>query len=123
MSNEKRQYPRVDISGEANLFLNGAVGNVDLLNISPSGIQIECKHDVVEKLSKHKSEAGIFPAFDLEFILPSSDSAGMLINVSCNVCYCRRLSQDNYNLGLYFVDFAEPDEKRLLEYISKKIAA
>jgi len=123
MSNEKRQYPRVDISGEANLFLQGAAGNANLLNISPTGIQIECTQTVVEKLSQHKSEAGIFPAFDMEFFLPSSDSAGMLIKVSCNVCYCRRLSQDNYNLGLYFVDVGEHEEKRLLEYISKKIAA
>jgi hypothetical protein len=51
MANERRNYPRVPIFGDVNLKLSGIVRSGTLMNISPSVIQIECQHNLIEQLS------------------------------------------------------------------------
>ena len=121
MSNERRKFPRVSLDGDVSLFLTDVVRNGSLLNISPSGIQIECKHHLIEQLSQFKSDSGLFPQFELEFNVP--DSAKGRIKSVCNVSYCRRLSQDMYHLGLNFVTLSENDEARVSSYIEHTAAA
>lgn len=117
MSNERRNYPRVDVNGEANLLISGVVRSGTLLNVSPSGIQLECRHQLVERMSQYKHESGLYPDLDLEFTLPLSEDEPSRVKSSCNVSYCRRLSQDTYHLGLNFVTLSELDEKRVSDYI------
>jgi hypothetical protein len=123
MNNEKRNYPRVDLRGEANIRLAGIVRNGTLMNLSPSGIQLECRHQLIEQLTKFKSEAGLFPDFELEFNLPAQGSCTRKIKSTCTVSYCRRQRQDSYHLGVNFQALAEQDEKQLTEYLSDPIAA
>jgi PilZ domain len=123
MNNEKRNYPRVGLRGEANIRLAGIVRNGTLMNLCPAGIQIECRHKLVEQLSKFKSESGLFPDFELEFSLPAPDNSSRKIKSTCTVSYCRRQRQDSYHLGLSFRALAEQDEKQLSEYISQPVAA
>jgi len=123
MNNEKRNFPRVDLSGEANIRLAGIVRNGTLMNLSPAGIQIECRHQLIEQLTKFKSEAGLFPDFELEFNLPARGSTARKIKSTCTVSYCRRQRQDSYHLGLNFQSLAEQDEKQLSEYLSHPVAA
>jgi hypothetical protein len=123
MNNEKRNYPRVDICGEANIRLAGIVRNGTLMNLSPSGIELECRHQLIEQLTKFKSEAGLFPDFELEFSLPAQGSCARKIKSTCTVSYCRRQRQDSYHLGVNFQILAEQDEKQLNEYLSHQVAA
>ncbi|GJM12438.1 MAG: hypothetical protein DHS20C12_08410 [Pseudohongiella sp.] len=123
MNNEKRNYPRVSLHGEANIRLAGIVRNGTLMNLTPSGIQLECRHQLIEQLSKYKSEAGLFPDFELEFSLPAQGSSTRKIKSTCTVSYCRRQRQDSYHLGVNFQALAEQDEKQLSEYLSDPIAA
>ncbi len=143
MSNERRKYPRIDLGGEASILLCGSVRNGTLMNLSPSGIQIECQHQLVEQLSKAKSDAGLYPDFELEFTLPVEDSQAQqeaaersrkkakadrdrekkTIKSTCNVSYCRRQRQDSYHLGLNFISLTEQDEKKLSDYLSHSAAA
>ena len=117
MANERRNYPRVPILGDANLKLSGIVRSGTLMNISPSGIQIECQHNLIERLSRAKSVSGLFPNFELEFEL---EAAGReRVKSVCNEPYFRRLSQDNYNLGLNFIALSDSDERRVTEFINK----
>ena len=121
MANERRKYPRVPIIGDVSLLLSGIVRSGTLMNISPSGIQIECQHNLIEQLSQAKSDAGLFPHFELEFELAEADKDR--VKSVCNVSYCRRLSQDNYNLGLNFVALSDADERRVADYIDHAAAA
>lgn len=123
MNNEKRNYPRVDLRGEASIRLAGIVRNGTLMNLSPSGIQIECRHQLIEQLRKFKSEAGLFPDFELEFSLPAEGRCVRKIKSTCTVSYCRRQRQDSYHLGLNFRALAAQDEKQLGEYLSHSVAA
>lgn len=121
MSNERRKFPRVPLEGEANMLVAGVVRNGDILDISPSGLQIECRHQLIEQLSKSKSDAGLFPNFELEFKLNNSKKGA--VQSVCNVSYCRRLSQDRYHLGLSFISLTEADEQLVSNYINTGAAA
>ncbi|NKB35408.1 MAG: hypothetical protein GKR91_20095 [Pseudomonadales bacterium] len=120
MNSERRKYPRVEIGGEVNIQIAGVIRNGSLINVSPAGIQIECRHQLIEQLAKFKSEAGLYPDFELEFAVPNSkkrDKNGKPIKSTCNVSNCRRLSQDIYHLGLNFVSLSEKDEQKVSDYI------
>ena len=123
MSNEKRNFPRVDLCGEANIRLAGIVRNGTLMNLTPAGIQLECRHQLIEQLAKLKSDAGLFPDFELEFSLPTRGRSSRKIKSTCTVSFCRRQRQDSYHLGLNFQSLAEQDEKQLSEYLSHSVAA
>ena len=119
MNSERRKYPRVVLGGEASILLAGVVRNGGLMNVSPSGIQIECQHNVIEHLSRHKSDSGQYPDFEFEFALPNGGSSEMSIKAVCKVSYCRRQRQDLYHLGLSFLKLSEKDEKTLDAYIGE----
>jgi len=121
MSNERRKFPRVSLDGDVSLYLSDVVRSGHLMNISPSGIQIECQHQLIEQLSQFKSEAGLYPHFELEFSMPNTGKE--TIKSVCNVSCCRRLSQDMYHLGLNFITLSENDEARVSDYIEHSAAA
>lgn len=120
---ERRNYPRVDLQGDACVFLDGVIRNSSVMSLTPSGIQVECRHQLVEQLCKQKTSAGLFPDFELEFDLPVSNRKKKTIKLLCNVSYCRRQRQDSYHLGLSFVSLEAQDEKQLEEYLHQPVAA
>lgn len=121
MNNERRKFPRVPMQGKVSMQIAGIVQSGVSMDISPSGIQLECTHKLIEQLSKFKSDAGLFPNFELEFNLKNS-KAGSIRSV-CNVSYCRRLSQDKYHLGVNFITLADSDEELVSEFIDHAVAA
>ena len=123
MSNERRSFPRVELAGEANILLAGVVRNGTLTNLSPSGIQIECRHQLIEQLNKVKSSSGLYPDFELEFTLPAAPQDKAVVKSTCTVSYCRRLKQDCYHLGLNFVELSATAEQQVSEYIHHSAAA
>lgn len=123
MINERRKYPRVPLNGEVAILLAGVIRSGALMEVSPSGIQIECRHHLIEQLSKFKSDAGLYPNFELEFTLPGSGKAKTTIKSVCNVAYCRRQCQDKYHLGLNFVSLDEDYERQVEAFIDHACAA
>lgn len=123
MYNERPKYPRVALNGDVAILLAGVIRSGALMEVSPSGIQIECRHQLIEQLSKFKSEAGLYPNFELEFTLPLGEHAKTTIKSICNVAYCRRQCQDRYHLGLNFVTLDENDERQVEAYIDHACAA
>jgi len=119
MKNERRKYPRITLAGEVNILVAGVIRTGTLINVSPSGIQVECRRRLVEQLNQHKSTAGLLPEFDLEFTLPT----GIQVKSRCDVSYCRRISQDRYHLGMNFTRLSRLDEERVDEFIHHAVAA
>lgn len=119
MKNERRKYPRISLRGEVSLSIEGVVRTGTLVNLSPAGLQIECRHQLVEQLSKIKSPAGQYTDFEVEFLLPDNTP----IICRSTVSFCRRLSQDSYQLGLSFVTLPEGAEERVDNYIDHAAAA
>ena len=123
MNNERRKYPKVSLNGDVAILLAGVIRSGALMQVSPAGIQIECRHQLIEQLAKFKSDAGLYPNFELEFALPICGTAKTTIKSICNVAYCRRQCQDRYHLGLNFVTLDENDEKQVDAYIDHAYAA
>lgn len=123
MNNERRKYPKVALETEANLFISGVVRSATMLNLSPSGVQMECRRHLVERMAEQKRESGLYPDFDLEFSLPSNEHLTPRVRSSCSVAYCRRLNQNTYHLALNFVNLSETDEKRLSDFIQHTATA
>lgn len=119
MKSERRKYPRIDVGGDVSLLVAGVIRTGTLTNLSPSGIQIECRHQLIEQLSRFKSGSGLYPDFELEFRLADDEP----IQCSCTVSYLRRLSQDTYHLGLEFVALSDNDEQRVDATIHHAVAA
>lgn len=117
MPSERRIYPRIAVDGEANLLISGVIRSGTLLNVSPAGIELECKHQLVERMSQYKRDSGLYPDVDLEFSLPVSNEGRPKVKSSCNVSHLRRLSQDTYHLGLNFISLTDVDEKRVSDFI------
>ncbi|MFT4887895.1 MAG: hypothetical protein ACJAY7_001080 [Pseudohongiellaceae bacterium] len=117
MPSERRVYPRIAVDGEANILISGAIRSATLLNLSPSGIELECKHQLVERMSQYKRDSGLYPNVDLEFSLPVSNKGQPKVKSSCNVSHLRRLSHDTYHLGLSFISLTDVDEKRVSDFI------
>lgn len=120
---ERRKYPKVSLSGEVAILLAGVIRNAALMQVSPAGVQIEVRHQLVEQLVKFKSDAGLYPNFELEFTLPVGGRVKTRIKTVCNVAYCRRQCQDRYHLGLNFVTLDEKDERQVDAYIDHACAA
>lgn len=123
MPNERRVYPRIAVAGEASVLISGDIRNGTLLNVSPSGIELECRHQLVERMSQYRQSSGLYPDIDLEFSLPASKQDRAKVRTSCNVSYCRRLSQDTYHLGLNFITLTDVDEKRVTDFIQQTSSA
>ena len=117
MNNERRNYPKVALETEANLFISGVVRSATVLNLSTSGIQMECRRQLVERMAEQKRDTGMYPDFDLEFNLPANEPVNARVRSSCSVTYCRRLNQNTYHLDLNFVSLSETDEKRLSDFL------
>lgn len=123
MQSERRIYPRIAVAGEANILISGAMRSGTLLNVSPAGIELKCKRQLVERMSQYKRDSGLYPDVDLEFSLPVPNEDEPKVKSSCNVSYLRRMSQDTYHLGLNFINLTDIDEKRVSDFIQHTSSA
>jgi hypothetical protein len=122
MNNERCKYPRVELDGQVNVLVAGIVRYGTIHGLSPSGVQIECQHQLIEQLDSLKSDAGLYPDIELEFSLPISNKQQRWIKSKGYVAYCRRLSQELYLLGLNFSQLSDADESKVSAYIDKLAA-
>ena len=114
MIKERRNYPKASLEGEALLAIAESIHKAQLMGIAPAGVQVECERQVVETLAQKKSEAGLYPDFDLIFNLPTDDTT---ISAHCTVSNCRRLSQDRYHLVLGFEQICHDDDVKVNQFL------
>ncbi|MEX0619663.1 MAG: PilZ domain-containing protein [Pseudohongiellaceae bacterium] len=119
MNKERRRYPRVLLNGDVELFLEQESRPALLLNVSPTGAQLECRHQLIQYLTSNKNEAGMYPPMDIAFSLPQPGGRKTSLRLSCAVSYCRRLSQDCYHLGLDFGEVSGKDEQAFQRFIDQ----
>lgn len=125
--NERRKYPRVALGGVVDMILGEMVRKGNLLDVSPSGIRLECSAQLVNRLNALKTDAGLFPQVQAEFCLPAVERTELpaigesgsrrKLSLACQVTNCRRLNQDGYELGLSFITVTQADEQSLERYI------
>ena len=111
MEFERRFYPRVSLCTDIKLTLPNTsieyVGNS--INLSLTGIQIEINKSTSDAISKYCSPPAQFNlTWQLNEILCSNLPVRVIVN--------RRVSENQYRMGLIFINLSDQD-KQLLEII------
>lgn len=117
MNGERRQFPRVRSSLPARVhFEAGAASPAMLLNISRSGVQIECGIDAARRMT-----ASARPPQPLRPVLvvlltelPFEDGSRGRLEAKARIVIPRRVSSTLYRIGARFTDM-EPESVRDLE--------
>jgi hypothetical protein len=102
---EKRHYPRINLKAPILVKLkNGEELLVDLDNISSSGLQLVCGRDAESQITPN----GQWDPAELmvEIQLPGLEAeAAQKFEARCVVVTSRRVSFDDFYIGLRFTDF------------------
>ncbi len=93
--------------------------NATVTNLSLSGLQLECDHEVMSALIPrlpHKDSGNPIYVHAL-FQVPTSQKSRADIHVECLIVYTRRLAQNRYVIGTQFKEFENHCETELEDYL------
>lgn len=120
MLNERRQAPRYPVKLNIDIVLqDGTILPTETLNICQHGIQFVCDSDIANEIEPRGIHNHPLDHLQLKAIatLPVEDEQKLY--AICKVVSARRLSQDEYLIGLEFSGFEKNSEKVLQRYIEK----
>lgn len=116
---EKRHYPRINISGSILVKLkSGEVVAVDLDNISSSGLQLICDREAETLITPN----GQWDPEELMVLIDFPDLTGEAsFEAKCVVVTSRRVSIDQFSIGLRFIDFVGDSYVALASAIERQV--
>ncbi|MDH5184093.1 MAG: PilZ domain-containing protein [Gammaproteobacteria bacterium] len=119
---ERRLYPRFDVILPARMWVAGEPLDGNVFDISMGGLQMGCDHASVVKAVPTAGQI-VTPGLDLQvkvsFQIPGESQE---LNTICRIAACRRVSDNEYRVGLEIVEFATESESHLYEaYIQQRI--
>lgn len=126
MKKYKRQHPRVNLSLPIQVIRpNGVVIHSTIFSLSRDGLQLSCDHQTARLIiPKLQQKLAVEPVqIQVRFRLPLSDRPPVDIDVHCLAKYVRRTSQDNYYIGLHYIDLDDDDIGSLERYIEQRMVA
>ncbi|MCW8924180.1 MAG: PilZ domain-containing protein [Gammaproteobacteria bacterium] len=121
MHKERRQVTRYDIELDIDLVLeSSAILPVKTLDISQQGLQFACDGLAANEIEPRGIQCHPLDHLKVKVIanLPVGEKKKKFY-ASCKVIAARRLSQEEYLIGLEFFDFEKNSEKVLSDYISQ----
>lgn len=120
MLNERRQVPRYSVKLDIDIILDdGRILPTETLNICEHGIRFLCDSDIANEIEPRGIHNHPLDHLTLKVVstLPVEDEKKLY--AICQVVSARRMSQDEYLIGLEFSDFEKNSEKVLQRYIEK----
>lgn len=121
---ERRNTHRYKVKLPVELILeDGTVLPVESVDISSTGLQFRCDSWVADEIEPRGIQNHPLDQIRLKAVtdFPGMDKYNSRLYARCRVVAARRLSQDEYMLGLVFIDF-EKGSERLLEKFIKHCA-
>ena len=116
--NERRQVLRFPVQLQIDLILSdGTVLSALASNLSQQGLQFRCDSWLADAIEPRGIQNHPLDQIQLKTvaILPISGENKMYAR--CRIVAARRLSQEEYMLGLEFIDFEKRSDKALYRYI------
>jgi len=107
MQMERRFHPRKVIQTMVTLTIEAVTFELEAMNISLSGLQVESTESQIEQLTPHPIEGTIV----------MMTNKGFSVEVGCRIIMKRRLNQQQYILGLKFIELTSQQQCQLEEYI------
>ncbi|MAZ89031.1 MAG: hypothetical protein CL693_15495 [Cellvibrionaceae bacterium] len=93
--------------------------NATVTNLSLSGLQLECDHEVMSNLIPRVSQqdAGNPICIQVHFQVPTSQQSRADIDLECLIVYTRRVAQNRYLIGAQFKKFEHHCDADLEDYL------
>ncbi|MBT8129971.1 MAG: PilZ domain-containing protein [Gammaproteobacteria bacterium] len=117
---ERRSTHRYKVKLPVELILEGgAVLPVESIDISNTGLQFSCDSWVADEIEPRGIQTHPLDQIRLKAVIdfPGMDKYNSKLYARCRIIVARRLSQDEYLLGLQFKDFENGSERLLEKFI------
>lgn len=120
MPHERRQVKRYPIELDIDLILeDGTILPVKTIDISQHGLQFKCDGMVANEIEPGGIQSRRLNHIKMKVIARLPVDTEKKFYASCRIITARRLSQEEYLLGLKFFDFEKDSEKTIQDYIDK----
>ena len=118
--NERRQSARYLANLDIDIILeDGAILPVQTLNLSQHGLQFRCDGFIANEIEPRGVQNHPLDHLQIKVVATLPVSEKQKLYAICRIISARRLSQEEYLLGLEFVDFEKNSGKVLQRYIEK----
>jgi c-di-GMP-binding flagellar brake protein YcgR len=117
---ERRSTHRYKVKLPVELILeDGTVLPVESIDISNTGLQFSCDSWVADEIEPRGIQTHPLDQIRLKVVIdfPGMEKYNSKLYARCRIIVARRLSQDEYLLGLQFKDFENGSERLLEKYI------
>jgi hypothetical protein len=117
---ERRCTHRYKIKLPVELILeDGTVLPVESVDISNKGLQFACDSWVADEIEPRGIQTHPLERIRLKAVIdfPDMDKYSSKLYARCRIVIARRVSQDDYLIGLEFVDFENGSERLLEKFI------
>jgi c-di-GMP-binding flagellar brake protein YcgR len=117
---ERRSTHRYKVKLPVELILeDGTVLPVESTDISNTGLQFSCDSWVADEIEPRGIQTHPLDQIRLKAVIdfPGMDKYNSKLYARCRIIVARRLSQDEYLLGLQFKDFENGSERLLEKFI------
>ena len=120
MLNERRKAPRYMSTLDIDIVMeDGTILPVQTHDISLHGLQFKCDGLIADEIEPRGIQNHSLDQLKLKVVAKFPTNETQKFYASCRVITARRLSQEEYLLGLEFFDFEKNSEKVLQSYINK----
>lgn len=120
---ERRLYPRFDVILPVQLHIGNASVEANIFDISQGGMQLGCDRataEIVVPTPNQSVSPGQNLAVKARFRCPNSPEQ---IAVECRLVVSRRIADNEYRIGLEFVEFANESDQAVYEaYLQARMA-
>ena len=117
---ERRCTHRYKVKLPVELILeDGTVLPVESVDISNKGLQFICDSGVADEIEPRGIQVHPLEQIRLKAVIdfPGMDQDSSKMYARCRIVVARRMSQDEYVIGLAFVDFENGSERLLEKFI------
>lgn len=119
---ERRCTHRYKIKLPVELILeDGTVLPVESVDISNKGLQFSCDSWVADEIEPRGIQNHTLEQIRLKAVIefPDTDKYNSKLYARCRIVVARRISQDEYVIGLAFIDFENGSDRLLEKFIGQ----
>jgi hypothetical protein len=118
---DRRQSFRLPVKLQVDLVLgDGSILPVEATGISARGLQFRCDSWLADEIEPRGIQNHPLDRIQLKVVADLPLSGENRVYARCRIVVARRLSQEEYILGLEFIDFEKSSDKVLARFLSEQ---
>lgn len=120
-----RNQQRIDVALEVLVSLHGGDDIAcRITNLSRAGMMISCDSKTVKQLvpAQKSPAAGQWIEISAQFSVPVVAAQNVSIAAECHIIHLRRVSRDEFQLGLQFRSFEGNGHNYVDQYVSRQLS-